>query len=64
MRFDSTIVNLCMPYASSDEITMAIEGCVKDGLRHHVDLETCVLPQISLRVLSIYLLQLLYQGRN
>ncbi|KAL9715505.1 cis-prenyltransferase [Leucoagaricus gongylophorus] len=35
-----TIVNLCMPYASSDEITMAIEGCVKDGLRHHVDLET------------------------
>jgi len=35
---------------------MAIEGCVKDGLRHNIDLDTYVLPQISLRIVSIYLL--------
>jgi len=37
-----------MPYASCDEITMAIEECVKDGLRHDIDLDTYVPPQISL----------------
>ncbi|KAF5358126.1 hypothetical protein D9756_001160 [Leucocoprinus leucothites] len=34
------ILNLCMPYASRDEMTTAIEDCVKDGLTRHVDPDT------------------------
>jgi hypothetical protein len=33
-----------MPYTSRDEITTAIEDCVKDGLTHHIDPDRYVPP--------------------
>lgn len=36
------ILNLYMPYTSRDEITTAIEDCVKVGLTHRIDPDTYV----------------------
>ncbi|KXN81269.1 hypothetical protein AN958_05356 [Leucoagaricus sp. SymC.cos] len=34
------ILNLCMPYTSQDEMTTAIENCVKEGLTRRIDPDT------------------------
>jgi ditrans,polycis-polyprenyl diphosphate synthase len=45
--FFRAILNLHMAYASTDEMTTAIEDCVKFGLTHKIDPDTYVYILLS-----------------
>ncbi|KIK57828.1 hypothetical protein GYMLUDRAFT_228990 [Collybiopsis luxurians FD-317 M1] len=47
-RNNRSILNICMPYSSRDEITTAVESCVREALSNSDEYFTCVsVPNIT-----------------